>query len=1039
MTSIIAEAIERSRTVVLVLFLILISGVYSYISMPKEAQPDIPIPIINVIMTYQGISPEDAERLLIRPIEKELRSIEGVKEMTAEAVEGSAIVTLEFEAGFNSEKAMDDVREKVDLGRAELPEEADEPIVKEVNFSLFPVLVVTLSGDLPERTLISMARDLKDRIEGISEVLEVDIAGELEDVAEILINPAKLEVYGVLLEDLVSTVSRNNKVVAAGTLDSGRGRISVKLPGLIESVEDITQMPIKVFEDQVVRIEDVAIVRRAFKDPLGYARSFGMPALALEIKKRSGENIIDTVKEVRAVVEEEREKWPETVSVGFAQDESERIKDMLTDLQNNVISAVFLVVVIILGSLGWRSGLLVGIAIPGSFLSGLLILNALGLTINTVVLFSLIMSVGMLVDGAIVVVELADRKMNEGLSKKEAYRLASQRMAMPIISSTLTTLSAFMPLLFWPGIVGEFMKFLPITLIATLSASLAMALFFVPSLGGIFGKSGGANPKVLKALAASEGGNLEELPGFTGWYVSRLKYLLVSPWRMIGVIGWVVAMLVLVYANYFLWGKGREYFPNVEPERASLLVRMRGNLSIDEMDILLKQVEERIFKMPEMKSFYARSGVQLQGEDYGEDVHGVIQMEFIDWRKRRKADEILFEIREKLEDIDGIIVEQRVDKAGPPRGKPINIQLSSRFPDLLDPAVQEIRKLMESVEGLRDIEDTRPVPGVEWELQVDRSEASKYGADITSAGNVVQFVTDGLKLGEYRPDDTEDEVEIRMRFLPDYRNLSQIEKLRVSTARGLVPLGNFVERKAVPRVAKIRRSDQRRVHNIRAEVEEGYLVNDQINLLAELINDKVSLNSKIDIAFKGEDEDQREAEGFLKKAFLVALFIMAIILVTQFNSFYHAFLVLTAVIFSTIGVFLGLLITDQPFGIVMNGIGVIALAGIVVNNNIVLIDTFAHLKRGGMQTLEAILRTGAQRLRPVLLTTITTILGLMPMVLTMNIDFIERDVSIGAPSTQWWVQLSTSIVFGLCFSTLLTLVLTPVLLVAGDYIFKKIR
>ena len=1021
--------LEHTRPVLLILAFFLVAGAYSYVSMPKEAQPDVVIPIIIVEMSHEGISPEDGERLLIRPMETELRAIEGVKEMTSKAREGVATIVLEFDAGFDNKVALEDVRAAVDLGEAELPSDTDKPEVREISFALFPALVVGLSGDIPQRTLLQLARDLEDKIEGIPAVLEVDIAGDREDLVEILVDPAKLETYELKMAEVIQFVANNNKLVPAGTMDVGVGRIPVKVPGLYEDVDHILNTPVKVDGDRVIRMSDVATIRQTYKDPSGYARLQGRPAIALEVKKRVGENVIETIEAVKAIVHEEMATWPAGVEVEFFQDSSDQVRDMLRDLQNNLISAISLVMLVIFAALGGRSAALVGVAIPGSFLMGLFVLNLFGLTINIVVLFSLILAVGMLVDGAIVVVEFADRKMAEGAPRQRAYLLASQRVALPILSSTLTTLAAFAPLLFWPGIVGEFMKYLPLTLIATLTASLFMALIFVPSLGALFGKAGSGDPKVLGALAAAEGGDLEALQGFTGWYVRSLHRWLKHPWRVVGVI---FLFLVLVYGAKVFLGKGVEFFPSVEPEFAYLNMRVRGNLSIEEMDAELYEIEKRIIDMPELKTVYARSGVAMGGGDISEDTHGRILFEFVDWRYRRNASEIMEEMRERVKGIPGIVIEIDSEKAGPPVGKPVQIQLSSRYPELLDGAVEVVVAKFNSLDALKDIEDSRPEPGIEWLLEVDRIQSSRFGANISSVGNIVQFVTTGVLLGEYRPDFTDEEVELRVRYPLEYRNISELETLRIPTAYGLVPLSNFVDWSAAPKVGFIERVDSKRAISVKAGVKDGYLADDQVKELRRWLEQDAEIDASVVATFKGEDEEQQEAQAFLMRAFLIALAIMAIILVAQFNNFYYAFLILTAVVFSTVGVFLGLLITGQAFSIVMNGIGVVALAGIVVNNNIVLIDTYAVLKRHGLDTYDAVLRTGAQRLRPVLLTTVTTILGLVPMVIGLNIDFIDREITMGAPSTQWWKQLSISIAFGLAFATVLTLVLTPAMLVIGE-------
>ena len=1027
MPSIIDAAIDRSRTVISALLLILASGTYAYLDIPKESDPDINIPIIYVSITHEGISPEDAERLLIRPMEQELRTIEGMKELRATGYEGGANIILEFEAGFDADQALTDVREQVDIAKPELPDETDEPAVEEVNFSLFPVIVVTLAGDIPERALLSVARELRDEIEGITTVLEVEIAGDRDELVEVLIDPIRIESYGLSTVDTVDAVRASNLLVAAGQLDTGHGRFAVKVPGLFEEVHDITGMPVATSGDAVVVLGDIGEVRRGFKDPESFARVNGRPALALEVVKRSGENIIETIEHVREVVERERKHWPEAlqaaIEINYLQDRSNDIRNMLSDLQNNVISAVLLVMIVVIAALGIRSALLVGVAIPGSFLTAILVLYGFGVTVNIVVLFSLILAVGMLVDGAIVVTEYADRKMIEGEPKARAYSLAARRMAWPIIASTATTLAAFLPLVFWPGVVGEFMKYLPMTLLITLSASLAMALVFVPTLGAKFGKTGAAiDPEMAKGLAGgvSDEESLAAMGGMTGSYLKILRPALRHPGLVLIA---AVVMLVGVQVVYAQFGKGIEFFPEVEPEIAQLQVRARGNLSVWEQRDLMQEVEERLLDLGELESIYTRTGKSEQSDE-AEDIIGIITLEFVDWDRRRKASEILADIRDRTADLAGIHIDQREQEQGPPVGKALQVQLSSRSPDLIPVAVEHVLAGLEAVGGFINIEDERPLPGIDWVLTVDRSQAAKFGANIDLVGRAVQLITTGIKLGEYRPDDADEEIDIRARYPKEYRTLDELKDLRVETENGAVPISNFVSRKPVDKVGTIKRSDARRVMNVKADVEEGLLPDNQTKALQAWLADN-PLPEGIEAVFKGEDEEQRKAEAFLGKAFLVALFIMAIILVTQFNSFYSAFLILSAVIMSTVGVFIGLLVTQQPFGIVMGGIGVIALAGIVVNNNIVLIDTFDRLKSEAADVRTALLQTGAQRLRPVLLTTVTTVLGLMPMVIGLNIDFISRELSMGAPSTQWWQQLSTAIVFGLVFATVLTLVVTP--------------
>ena len=1023
MNDMIQAIMDRTRTVLMVFVLLMIAGAVTYVNIPKESNPDIPIPVIYVSIVHDGISPEDAERMIVRPMERELRSIDGIKEMSATAAEGSANITLEFLAGLDSKDVLADVRDKVTIARAKLPDESEEPTIHEVTLAgEQAVITVVLSGPLSERALVTIARELKDQIETMSEILEVDIGGDREDLVEVIVDPLLMESYGLDQTDIFNLLSRNNQLVPAGNLDTGKGSFAVKVPSVFENVEDILEQPIKVEGDRVITFDDVADVRRSYKDPNSFARLNGHSSVSLEVKKRPGENILATVDKVKTLVTQAQESpaWPNALEVTYTGDQTEDVNNMLSDLQNNVTSAIILVAVVIVAILGLRTAGLVGIAIPGSFLTGILLISMFGYTLNMVVLFSLIMAVGMLVDGAIVVTEFADRCMSEGMDKKKAYSLASKRMSWPIIASTATTLAAFAPLMFWPGMVGEFMKFLPFTLIATLSASLLMALIFVPVIGQLIGKPRYIKPEVREQMLQAENGDIRTLSGFTGKYVNTLAKAIQHPWKVLAGAIVIAFLTIFAYGNS---GLGSEFFPNVDSTGINIDVRSYGDLSIFEKDAIIKEVEREIADIDAIETLYARSG--------GNDEVGYLRLNLKDWQYRAHSDEIIKDVQQRLAVLPGLDIEVKADENGPQQGKDLQLQLSSRIPELLNPTARKIRAALEADGRFTAIGDNSSKPGIEWQLKVDRSDAARFNADATLVGNTVQFVTTGLKVGEYRPDDVDDELDIRVRFPEEDRYIGALDTLRVKTPQGMVPISNFVTRTPQPKTDLIRHIDSRRVISVEANMAPGEQLSKALPELMEQLP-SLGLDPRVNIKVEGQNAQQEESQAFLMNALFVALFVMAIILVTQFNSFYQAFLILSAVLFSTVGVFLGLLILQKPFGVVMSGIGVIALAGIVVNNNIVLIDTYNVLRRQGMPALEAILRAGAQRLRPVLLTTVTTILGLMPMVLEININFIGRVVEIGGPSTQWWSQLATAVAGGLTFATVLTLVLTPCLLALKD-------
>lgn len=1029
MKTIVEASLIHKRALLMMLVFLFIAGSSAYMNIAKESSPDISIPIIYVSVSHEGISPEDGERQLLRPLEQKLRSIEGVKEMKSSASAGHASIVLEFYVGIDINNALIDVREKVNQTKGELPQESEEPIVRQVTLATEnPALTILLSGDAPQRALITLARLMQDELEGLAEVLEVNIGGDREDMLEILVDPLLMESYQLNMSEIYTLISRNNRLVAAGVMDNGKGRFPIKVPAVFSSLQDVLQMPIKIVGDKVISFADVATIRRTFKDPSNYVRVNGLPSISLEIVKRPGENIIETVDKVKALVEENSHYWPSNIQVSYAGDGSEDVKMMLNDLQNNVISAVLLVVIVIIAKLGPRSASLVAIAIPGSFLAAILALWAAGITVNIMVLFALIMSVGMLVDGAIVVTEFADREMSTGIARHEAYLNAAKRMTWPIIASTATTLAAFAPLLFWPGVTGEFMQYLPLTLIATLSASLLMALLFIPVLGSIFGKPRHLTVAQKKQASHIEKGELHALQGGTGRYVKVLSYALQRPWWVLLLTCIIASSGIALFANSHL---GVEFFPKVEPRGINVKVRSYGDFSIDEQDQIMARIEDQILLLEdEIDTLYVKTG-----DATGESV-GVMRINLLDWQYRRPADEIIADIQSRTQHLPGVEIELKKDEAGPPSGKALQIELSSRYPELLQGAANKVHHALADSSYFTNLEDDAGKPGIEWQFKINRANAARYGADATLLGSTVQLVTNGLLLGTYRPDDVDDELDIRVRYPAHERSLSKLSALRLQTELGQIPVSHFVTLTPIPKQATIKKVDARIVMTVSADIAEGYNLSLILPELEQQLPE-LGLDPRVSLNIRGQNEDQQEAAVFLESAFMAAIAVMALILVLQFNSFYQAFLILSAVLFSTAGVFIGLFISQSAFGIVMSGIGVIALAGIVVNNNIVLIDTYNVLRAKGMCAHDAILNTGAQRIRPVLLTTITTVLGLMPMVLKVNIDFVGQSIEFNAPSTQWWAQLATAISGGLSFATVLTLILTPCLLMIGDRAAKK--
>ncbi len=1028
MTHIVDWAIARSRLTLSALLAVIILGTVAYLSIPKEADPDIPLPYFQVTVVLQGVSPEDAERLIVRPLETQLKTIEGLKELRGIAMQGQGIVTLEFDVSFNKDRAMQKVRDAVDAAKPKLPREAEEPFIYEANTSDQPIITIVLSGDLPERTLLHAAKRLERDMDSMPGVLDAQLSGQREELLEVTIDPTRLDSYGISSEDLFRLVVANNQLIAAGSLDTGKGRFAVKVPGLFETADDVLRLPIKVKGDGVVRLGDVAQVNRTFYDATTYARWNGQPAISVDVKKRTGANIVSTIKTVRDYIEKIKPNLPPGIRIAYSGDASYWIDAQLTQLTNAILLAVALVMIVVVASLGLRSGLIVGISIPTSFLIGFLCLWFGGYTLNMMILFGMVITVGLLVDNGIIVVEYADRKMTEGFSKREAFAEGARRMFWPVVSSTAATLAAFAPLLFWPGIPGKFMSYIPITAIFVMSASMIVALLFLPAIGAIFGKPEPPDPKTERAIKLSETGNVYEIEGLTGLYAHLVTFAVRRPLLIVAA---AIATLVAVIFAFSIFSKGTEFFVETDADFGTVMVRARGNLSANEKRDLVIDVEHRLLGMRGVKGVQTVAGASGGGRGGGPvDTIGLIYVELLPYHERGPSKPIMADIRKRLENMSGVRAELQEQQSGPGGGKDIQIEIGSENYGALDRTVAAIRAHADKMPGLIDVEDSRPLPGIEWNIKLDREQAGRFGADIGTVGAAVQLVTNGIKIGEYRPDDSDDEIDIRVRFPRGERGISALDQLRVNTRDGAIPITNFVTRTAVQQTTRFERIQGVRVWRVRANVVKGdtkFNTNERIGEFKKWIEAQ-KFDPSVTVKFRGSNEEQDKSAQFLVIAFIMALLVILGILIIQFNNFWHAITVLTAVIFSFIGVLLGIMIEGQMFSIIMSGTGIVALMGVMVNHNIVLVDTFHHLRDQGFEPTDAIVRTGVQRLRPVILTTVTAMLGLLPLMYKFDVDFFTRAVHFGGPSSDWWVPLATAIVYGMGFSTLLTLFVTPAML-----------
>ncbi len=1030
--SVLKGAVKRSRATICVMLLIVIAGVASRASMTIEASPNPSVPVVLVILAQDGISPEDGARLLVRPMERELRSLDALKEVRSVSRETVSYIVVEFEADVNVDKAIQDVRTAVDRGKSELPNDAEEPIVEEVSADDAPTIVVTVAGDASERVLYQTAQRLRRSIEAIPDVLEANLKGHREEVVEAKVDPARLEYYGITSGELFNAVVSNNILVPAGQLDTGSGRFAVKVPSIIETREDVYQLPLRATSDGAVKLGDIATVNRTFKDAYEYSTVNGKRAITLEVKKRNEANDIAVTLAVRALVADMAPELPAGVNIDFLMDQSEFSIGMINEMQGNILTAMMLVMVIIIAALGFRSGILVGAGVPFSLLFAVIILLQLGYSFNFMVLFGMLLALGMLIDGAIVVTEFADRKMAEGMSSVEAYQSAVRRMIWPVFASTSTTLAAFLPIMFWPGVAGEFMRYLPVTVFAVLVGSLLYALFFAPVLGALFGKNKMA-PETVTYLKALETEMPTTLPGITGKYSRFLSTIVHHPFAL---FCGAFYLLIGVFLAFGKFNPGVEFFVKTEQILGTVAVRAQGNLAVEEAREIVEKVEKVVMKVPGVKVVYAvaspGSPQQFGPRAPEKDQIGIMLVEtYKPEEMGRSTHDVYAEIRDRTADLPGIFVNAVAMDGGPPVGKPIQIQMESLQRDKLISGARLLRTQIEkNVEGLRDVTDTTPLPGIEWNIEVDRVLATQLGASVIEVGRAVQLVTNGVKIGEYRPDDADDEVDIRVRYPKSDRGLQMLENLKVNTAQGPVAASAFVKRVARPRVDKIDRINGAETVRVLADIEEGVLADAKVKEIEAWLKDN-PLDPAITVSFRGANEEQENSLSFLFVALLLALFLMFILLVTQFNNIYQAFLTISAVVISTAGVFLGLTLTQSTFSVIMTGVGIVALAGIVVNNNIVLIDTFNHIRQTQLKytVKEAAIMAAAQRLRPVFLTTATTILGLMPLAMGVSVDLVNRTVVHGGVVGSFWVALASAIVYGLIFSTVLTLVITPSLLV----------
>jgi CzcA family heavy metal efflux pump len=1009
----------KFRTAVLVFIAVFVlAGISSYVSLPREGTPDITIPYVFVTAVYEGTAPEDMEKLITVHIEKQLNDLQNVKEIRSTTSDSVTSIAIEFLAGEDIDMALQKTKDKVDLAQPDLPDDLDAPTVQALNISSdVPIFTFALYGDTDLRRLKHLAEDLKDEIELISGVREAEISGTREREIRVEPDMQRMAAYGIPLGQLMQSIAAENNTLSAGNLELSDDRVQVRIPGEFVLAVDIAEIVIGGSAAGPIFLRDIAKVTDTYKDVETISRLNGQPSVSIGVKKRSGENsvrVIDSVKEAIA-----RVTLPPDVSLTIVMDESEYVDMMIKELENNVITGFLLVIVVLFIFMGFRNSLFVAIAIPFSMLIAFAVMGALGYSLNMIVLFSLVLAVGMLVDNAIVMVENIYRHRTEGLSRIEAARQGAAEVAWPVITSTLTTCAAFSPLLFWPGIMGQFMGFLPRTLIITLFASLFVAIVI--------------NPAICSFLIGGKRGIKKEQSKqhpFTKAYETLLRGALQHrvPVMIFGLL--FLAFTVQIYGRF---GKGVELFPEVSPRNAVIEVKFAQGTSIEKTDAVLKEIETHLPQYEDVEFFLTTVGQGGGGGFLGGGLGthlGTIHTEFLDFGERKGDTAKLVEaIREMVGEIPGAEVKVAQQEEGPPTGAPVTIELSGEDFDILADLSATIIRRIETVPGLVDLQDDYEAALPEIRFHVDRARASKAGFDTSTIGMWLRMAIYGLEASKMRAD--EEEFDITIRLPEDERqrvNLLYQYMLPPPQGGEPVPLSALGTIEYAGGKGTIGRKDQRRVITITGDVTQGRGLDKVLEEVQQRVNE-IPLPAGYSVNYAGEDEEMQESGAFLSQAFTIALGLILVVLVIQFNSIVLPVIIIFSVVLSLIGVMWGLLLCGMRFGVVMTGVGVISLAGIVVNNAIVLIDCIQQRRADGMNALDALVTAGRLRLRPVLLTAVTTILGLIPMAVGYSLELHEwpPKVVAGAESSQWWAPMAVAVIFGLAVATLLTLILVPVM------------
>jgi multidrug efflux pump subunit AcrB len=1066
-------AVKNSISVLVLAVLILIFGTYCYLALPRENEPDITIPNVFVSTNYRGVSSIDIETAVTVEIEKKLKGLDGLKKIQSVSSEGMSNINVEFVTGTDINQALQDVKDKVDEAMGELPDDLDEdPSVFEVNFSELPIVVFSLSGTCGLPCIKKIADDLEDEIEAIPGVLGVDVTGGLEREIRVEVFPEKLAYYGLTINTLEYVLTSENKNTSGGAIRLGSGRFLLRVPGEFVSPEEIYGLVVKTHNGEPVYLKDVARVVDGFKDEVSRSRLNSRQAVNIAVRKRSGEGIIAITDRVDQIIDEGRQAWPAGTEITKVMDKAKDIRIMVADLENNILTGLVLVVLVLFFAMGLRNAVMVSLAIPFSMLLSFTVMYVMGITLNMVVLFSLTLALGMLVDNSIVIIENIYRFMEQGASRVEAAMKATGEVAWPVVGSTLTTLAAFGPMLFWPGIMGEFMSYLPLTLIITLTSSLFVALVINPALASLF----------IKIKQRKDGGG-EAAPAKTGdlpvehpvqirgpillLYRRLMTFCLQQPLVLLGCS--VILLFIMVQGWLLAVGleKPVEFFPEIDPKGMYVNVDTPEGADLDYIDRIMQRVEMAVAggagkekltadssREAYLQALAAKPYTTATGRDYSgpSDLQNItdiymqgvvtagpgsafdpntpshIGVRFLDLEERRSSSkDTVAEIRKRVQSIPGGKITVAMQEEGPPTGAAINIEISGDNFSVLGGIAHKIKEIVAQVPHVKDVRDDFKEGTPSVQVMIDRQKAAFFGLTTDMIGFALKTAYNGLDVSSYREDNEDYDITVQLRE-SDRKMVDVLNELMIPAPSGeQVPLSTLAQVRFAGAIGDITRINNERVVTVKANVDETKVPGPVARAQAGELLAQFPLPPGYAMKFTGEFEFQQESEDFLSKAFVVALLLIFLILVAMFNSLSQPFIIMTSVLMSLGGAFLGLLFFRQPFGIIMTGVGVISLAGVVVNNAIILLDYTNKLISRGYPLEEAVISAGATRLRPVMLTAITTILGLIPMVTGVSFDFHHLSMAWVSESSQWWRSMAVVVIFGLMVATFLTLVVVPTL------------